>query len=280
MESISEEKLISKLEAYKKYLESQGHEENGPFYRDVEEDYKRNIAEKAAEALDSDNWTEENIGTGTIRDHAIKAVQRHINLIGRFQVSSFSDKVKGNTSAAERILFDLYHEHKDQECFELLCTLLGKKYDLMSYLYFIRDPSKYLPVRSSIFDKVFKKYEIDLQTNGRCSWDNYQKFIGVVTQVRDLMRDYYNDVNIDLLDAHSFLWTLNSEDFSQGEKVSSEGTIIDEQKAEVDARVFHKVYGDGIVTEIAGGKIYIEFENEQNRIFDYPAAFEKGYLKL
>lgn len=44
--------------------------------------------------------------------------------------------------------------------------------------------------------------------------------------------------------------------------------------------VYHKVYGMGAVMKIEDERIYIEFENNQKRIFEYPAAFDKGYLKL
>jgi len=105
-------------------------------------------------------------------------------------------------------LFDLYHEHREQECFEQLCKLIGRKYDLLSYLYFIIDSDRYLPLRSSIFDGVFKKVGIDLQTVGQCSWQNYKEYVGTVADVRDAMKAYYQEEDIDLLDAHSFLWTI------------------------------------------------------------------------
>ena len=54
--------------------------------------------------------------------------------------------------------------------------------------------------------------------------------------------------------------------------------LVDEPDIKEKTVVHHKVYGDGVVTEIADGKIYIEFENGQNRIFAYPIAFDKKYL--
>ena len=44
--------------------------------------------------------------------------------------------------------------------------------------------------------------------------------------------------------------------------------------------VHHKVYGEGIVAKIEEGKIYVKFGKNQIRIFDYPMAFDKAYLKL
>lgn len=271
--------LIPYLAAYKDYLDGQERKESSRSLSNLEEDYKRDIAAKAAEALNSDIWNEAEIGEGAIGGRTIKAVQRNMNLIGRFQVTSFSDKVKEDYSVSERVLFDLYHEHKDKECFTRICNLFGKKYDLVAYLYFIFDPNRYLPLRSSIFDGIFKKLGIDLQTTGRCSWENYQEFLTTLVEIRDVMKDYYQVNDIDLLDAHSFLWTIKMDAFNidqSGEiaKKEPEG----EKKIEVGVIFTHKDYGKGIVTKLTEEKIYIDF-NGKPRIFPYPEAFEKEYLR-
>ena len=49
-------------------------------------------------------------------------------------------------TVTERVLFDLFHKRKDQECFERICRLFGRKYDLVAYLYYVADPDKYLPL--------------------------------------------------------------------------------------------------------------------------------------
>ena len=43
--------------------------------------------------------------------------------------------------------------------------------------------------------------------------------------------------------------------------------------------IHHKAYGEGVVTKIADGKIYVKFGNGQ-RIFQFPDSFEKGYLYI
>ena len=82
------------------------------------------------EILNSESWEASEIGSGSIGDRVYKAVQKHVNLIGRFQVTSFDSSVKENGSKAEQLLFDFYHEHKEQECFDRICKMFGKKYDL------------------------------------------------------------------------------------------------------------------------------------------------------
>lgn len=268
------------METYKRYLNNQERGESARLLSNVQEDYKKDIAEKAAILLDSKNWNESEIGKGSIGDRAIKAVQRNMNLIGRFQVSTFSAIVKEEYAVSEQLLFNLYHNRKDKECFEQICKLFGRKYDLVAYLYYILDPSRYLPLRSSIFDGIFKKLGIDLQTSGRCSWDNYQDYLSTVAAVRDALRDYYQNDDIDLLDAHSFLWTLNLDVLDMRQKESGKEDVpIKKKVIEIGASVLHKDYGEGTITKITEDNVYVGFEKKQ-RIFPYPKAFEKEYLKL
>ena len=281
MAGIKREMLIPYMDSYKIYLEKQ---ERGVDFRplsNTQEDYKRGIALRAHETLNPESWEESEIGSGSIGARVIKAVQKHINLIGRFQVTAFSDKVQESGSAAEQLLFDLYHERKEQGCFERICELFGKKYDLIAYLYFVLDPNRYLPIRPTIFDEIFKKLGISLQTSGRCSWDNYQEFLNTVAEVRGLMREYYQQEDIDMLDAHSFLWTFNQNvlDSSKGETIKEEVTPVKEKKVEVGAIVTHKDYADGAIIKITDKNIYVDFAGKQ-RIFPYPEAFEKEYLIL
>ena len=280
MASINQEALTPYLDAYMRYLDVQVQGETARPYGNVEEDYKRGVAEKAAEILDRESWTESEIGSGRIGDCAIKAVQNNVNLVGRFQVTSFSDKARNDISISEKVLYDLYHEQKDIECFEQICSLFGRKYDLVAYLYFIYDSSKYLPLRSSIFDGIFSKLGIDLQTSGNCSWSNYQEFLSTMAAVRNVMQDYYHIKSFDLLDAHSFLWTISSGalDNYMAEPEDTEGQKRVDRIA-VGSAVAHKDYGKGIITRVTEEKVYVSFGNKQ-RIFPYPGAFLREYLRL
>ena len=188
---MNHEVLIRYLDAYKQYIDAQKRGETVRPLANTQEDYKRVVARKVTEVLDVETWAEGDIGEGTIGARAIKAVQRNQNLIGRFQVSVFADKVKEDYTVSERMLFDLFHERKDQECFERICRLFGRKYDLVAYLYYIADPDKYLPLRSSIFDGIFKKLGINLQMTGLCSWENYQEYLSTIAVVRDVIKDHF-----------------------------------------------------------------------------------------
>ena len=279
MATVNLDLLIPHMDAYKTYLDNQDTKASSRPFSNAEEDYKRDIADKAAGFLEAESWTESDIGSGTIGERSIKAVQRNLNLIGRFQVSGFSDKVRESGSEAERLLYDLYHDHKEQECFDRICDMFGRKYDLVAYLYFILDPKRYLPLRSTIFDGIFKRLGIDLQTAGRCSWENYQDFIDTIAAVRDAMKDHFKQEDIDLLDAHSFLWTINMDVLGKEISEGPEGTPQKEKVVDTGVSVFHKDYGEGTISKLTDDKVYVEFEGKQ-RIFPYPDAFEKEYLTL
>ena len=91
MAKVNRDILRLYLDAYRNYLNKQERDVNARPLSNVQEDYKRGIAVKAAEILNQESWIETEIGEGAIGDHAIKAVQRNLNLIGRFQVSGFAD---------------------------------------------------------------------------------------------------------------------------------------------------------------------------------------------
>lgn len=59
----------------------------------------------------------------------------------------------------------------------------------------------------------------------------------------------------------------------------SEKTTFDANSVTVASVVYHKAYGEGTVSQISDGKIYVKF-GEKQRIFQYPDAFVKGWLSI
>ena len=271
MASIKRERIIPYLNAYREIIEKQTSFETEKSFRNIDEEYKRAVAVNAFSALNCDSWNESEIGEGRIGECAIKAVNKNQNLIGRFQVSLFSDKVREDLYKSERLLFDLYHDKKEQDSFEKLCDYFGRRYDLIAYLYFIIDPDRYLPLRPTIFDDIFRKLEIELETSGQCSWENYQSFISTVSEIRDLMREYYKKEDIDLLESHSFLWSFNPNG------VLAEQEHENDESVAIGSKVNHRVYGEGTITNIKSTNIYVVFDVGL-RIFPYPDAINKEYL--
>jgi len=56
---------------------------------------------------------------------------------------------------------------------------------------------------------------IEYKLDSQCSWENYTGFIEIIKEIRAVMQKYIPDVEIRLIDAHSFLWILANEDFKK-----------------------------------------------------------------
>src|SRR5690606_17551832 len=81
---------------------------------------------------------------------------------------------------------------------------LGFSYQLIAYLFFIKNSQKYLPISQTRFDLIFSSLNIDLKTSHNSSWENYQEFVGIIKQFQNYLKTKFS--GIELLDAHSFLW--------------------------------------------------------------------------
>lgn len=53
----------------------------------------------------------------------------------------------------------------------------------------------------------------------------------------------------------------------------------DDYGVKEQSRVYSKYYGEGVVTRMVDGKIYVDFEGKK-RIFNYPDAFNNGWLTI
>ncbi len=83
------------------------------------------------------------------------------------------------------------------------------------------------------------------------------------------MKEYYQTSDVDLLDAHSFLWTLNLDVLKICDGNDRKLEIEDyEKRIEAGVAVFHKRYGEEITTSITEEKIYAEYDNGL-RTFNY-----------
>ncbi|MCE5972416.1 hypothetical protein LZA78_02785 [Sinirhodobacter sp. WL0062] len=109
----------------------------------------------------------------------------------------------------ESDLFDLFHERREPaEILEDLVDLIGRRYSLIAYIFYLFDDNRFLPIGTTTFDRAFDELGIELRTAGRCSWENYQKFVESVQLVRAGLKDWIGIKNVHLIDAHSYLWLL------------------------------------------------------------------------
>ncbi len=187
-------------------------------YLKITEGYKTEIHIEANKKLDVLSWQGEQIGSGEILKSVISAIEIDVNNLVPWQSRYGDDKrphhifyTADNSliSKLEQILFNLFNGiGSDKINFDSLIQIVGKKYSLLAYLFFLKDNSKYLPIAPKTFDESFSKLGVNFKTKQKCSWENYQRFNGLISKLRNLLLNEMNS-EVSLLDAHSFAWVLS-----------------------------------------------------------------------
>jgi hypothetical protein len=140
----------------------------------VWEGYKPSLRNHALGILDLGNWSEEEIGSGTILRRTIDAIEIQDtgtklvnNLVfwqNRFGHANRDHHILLDAilnadlrRKLERLLFDLYCGDSDQGLiFDSLSALTGAKYPLLAYLYFLHDINQFMPIQPTTFDRAFR----------------------------------------------------------------------------------------------------------------------------
>ncbi|MDE0191063.1 MAG: hypothetical protein OXQ90_06870 [Gammaproteobacteria bacterium] len=209
------------------------HNEGRPFTSFCEgvvaewEDYKPYLRDRALGRLVPDIWTEEEIGSGAILHRTIDAIEVQGNGLTNnlvFWQNRFGDAkrehhvlIESASNAKRRrdlelLLFALYRDDSDEgDVFGELSELVGAKYRLLAYLYFLKDMDRFMPIVPTKFDRSFRDLGIDLVTVSNCSWENYQRFNAALGEVREALAKMDGLTNVRLIDAHSFCWILQKQ---------------------------------------------------------------------
>ncbi len=232
---LNDEKLSEQLSKFISYVK---HKDNGietisfddsRLYLGREENYKYEISLKAKKALSCAEWKESDIGAGKIATLTLEAMKYTGNLVNFNQKTHFANCIKENQKKAEEILFSLYCGSNDAFAFEQVTKFWGRKYDLVAYLFFIKDSTKYLPISSGNFDKSFSLLGVDFKTSGECSWDNYSQFIEIINEIRKVMEEELplGGSTPRLIDAHSFVWIVHQDGFRNWNPTDTEKEQIE-----------------------------------------------------
>lgn len=218
----------AQFERFKKAL----HESSGEEFRSFREGlplewegYKEHVRTRARALLKFSQWKEKEIGTGRLLDRVIDAIEidegptLRNNLVAwppRYGQKSVPHWVlkearqdEAKKAQLERAIYDLFRSSKSEgQLFELLRSLGVGPYDLMAYLFFLKDWDRFMPISTTNFDKAFCDLGVDLRTTRQCSWDNYCHYNDVLHQVHAALRDVTGLEDVRLIDAHSFCWIL------------------------------------------------------------------------
>lgn len=167
------------------------------------ENYKYDILEEAKNKLISNTWKESDFGKGRILDCVINSINLNINNLIDWRKKDDFKKLKANREN-EELLFDFFKSKiSDETAFNQFYEM-GFSYQLIAYLFFIKNSQKYMPISQGQFDKIFGSLGIEFKTSHNCSWENYLEFNDIIKQFRRLLSKRFK--NVSLLDAHSFLW--------------------------------------------------------------------------
>lgn len=205
-----------------------------------EEDYKTQVAVEARAALEIDSWKESKVGNGEISEHAIKAIGKARNLVNVYHQIEFKNRLDKNHPSyrkdAERVLFDIYRNNQIDVslAFENAVKTFGANYDILAFLFFVKDDSTYLPISTGHFEKGFDLLGIDYKTSRKCSWENYRGFLEIISNIRDILQNTLPmNATPRLIDAHSFVWIIQQKRFIEWipneEKLKQVANVVEER---------------------------------------------------
>jgi hypothetical protein len=193
------------------------------------ENYKYEIIEDAKNQLLLKTWRETDIGSGTILKNVKNAINVKSNNLIDWRKKDDFKKLKANREN-EKFLYDFFKTKiKDEIAFDNFVEI-GFSYQLIAYLFFIKNYQKYMPISQEKFDEIFSSINIDFKTSHNCSWENYVEFNEIIKLFRKQLSQRFK--NASLLDAHSFLWIYGFQLDKPKEKVKQEKTT---QKSETKA---------------------------------------------
>lgn len=183
------------------------------------ESYEDAVYSAARNYLDPEAWTEEMVGRGAILGRVQKAVvfpdSRLLEWTGeRGPLGSACKKLleaRGDPAGQrrlERLFYELYGLGRAEGgVFEAIVAQCGRAYELLAYLFFIADCTRFLPFRARALAAAFRELGVPQAARGRCSWESYQAYLGALREVQWRLVSKMGS-HVTLLNAHSFCWVL------------------------------------------------------------------------
>lgn len=190
------------------------------------EGYKVPLRAIARERLGFNRWQPSEVGKGSILARVIDAIEiaggpdvDRNNLVSwqpRWGAAQQSHRALIEAKAdktSRRRLEEVFHKlfcggASDAAAFEAIVALVGQRYDLVAYLFYLKDATRFMPMAPRTFDSAFAGLGIGLRTSRKCSWDNYTAYNRTIAEVRDALEQIAGCRGARLIDAHSFCWIL------------------------------------------------------------------------
>jgi hypothetical protein len=272
--------LDKEYTSWKKLIESEDGHRFTSFsqsrYLQDQEDYKKDLNRKANEVLAVAQWEHSQIGTGEILRKVVKAIElKENNLVF---TSSYARTRQGaphsvllgaleenKTAELEQSLFNIYTDQiVDEDGFNEMVEQIGKRYNLIAYLFFIKNPRKYMPIAPDNFDRIFNQLlGIQFKTSHQCSWENYENYNGVIQQVAKFLSEELDEA-VALIDAHSFLWIIGAQATTRNESEAALGHIVAQEVYVDTSYVFDQRKNNDVVR--ASTPLSISESNHRNAV--------------
>jgi hypothetical protein len=240
------------------------------------ENYKYEIIEDAKNELLLKTWRETDIGSGTILKNVKNAINVKSNNLIDWRKKDDFKKLKANREN-EKFLYDFFKSKiKDEIAFDNFVEI-GFSYQLIAYLFFIKNHQKYMPISQEKFDEIFSSINIDFKTSHNCSWKNYVEFNEIIKLFKKQLSQRFK--NASLLDAHSFLWIygfqldepkekVKQEKLTQKSETKATDKPKEKPKPELETYTPKKVLDLNDLTETANEIDYIENHRKMMEIGD------------
>jgi hypothetical protein len=240
------------------------------------ENYKYEIIEDAKNQLLLKTWKESDIGSGTILKNVKNAVNVKSNNLIDWRKKDDFKKLKSNREN-EKFLFEFFKSKIKDEIAFVNFVEIGFSYQLIAYLFFIKNHQKFMPISQEQFDEIFSSINIDFRTSHNCSWENYLQYNEIIKLFRKQLSQRYRTAS--LLDAHSFLWIYGfqldvpkekPEQKKQTQKTESKSADKPQEKPKPELETYKpkKVVDLDDLTETSNEIDYIEYHRKLMEIGD------------
>ena len=173
------------------------------------EGYKLSTFVHGTDKLLPQRWNQKAIASGAVAEMAIKAMGIQANnFVDRFQKTSFMNKLTEKPQEGGEILFRFYRNIiDDRSSLEEFAGFFGRRYDIISYLFYLKDPDHNLPCKPNLFRGAFQSLGIRTECFASCTYDNYMAFNAALRELADLYSRYAEHISV--LAAHSFAWIIS-----------------------------------------------------------------------
>ncbi len=171
------------------------------------EGYKEGVYVRACDVLDINHWKRSAASYRSISASAVDAMYvPNNNFVDYRSKDDFKKKVKSDPVETGKAIYDLFKTDNDAASLEALVKLFGRRYDMLSYLFFLKDANNYFPCAPKNFRQSFTLLEMNTDCFKSFTYDHYCAYNDALKELANLYSNYYDQIGT--LDAHSFAWMI------------------------------------------------------------------------